>query len=273
MKNKKTGYTLAEVLLTLGIIGVLAAMVVPSVHGNAEKATIGPSLYKAVEQIESGMRSIMQAATDRAEQNQGINDQTEISTVTTTLDTITYRDITGGNNTHIITSANMFGDFRGYVGADTLTADERAYLREARNFRNNANISATYPFIANNTAYRFPGNKAVFVYEPAVDNSINNYAALHNNYLPEDVVIARIMIDANGEKTPNQLGRDIFLFGLTNNGHLVPAGSNSYNRNVFNNGNGADIPLYTAECRNNNITTGASCAARVATDNWDVKYK
>jgi len=42
MKNKKKGFTLAEVLITLGIIGVVAAMTLPTIVANYQKqATVG----------------------------------------------------------------------------------------------------------------------------------------------------------------------------------------------------------------------------------------
>ena len=273
MQKIKKGYTLAEVLITLSIIGTIAALTVPSLYSGVGKSYIGPSLYKTVELIENGMRNVMQAATDRAESNQAANNQTEVSLVATTLADLTFRDILGGNDaTNIITSANLFETLRGYIGADIVSANDGAYLRNARNYSGNGLISATYNFI-NGTAYKFPNSKAIFVYETANNNNINTYVTRHNNYLSDDVVIARIIIDANGQETPNRFGQDIFLFGLTNNGQLVPAGSEAYNKNVFNGGMGASVNLYTTDCTNNNITTGASCAARVSADKWKVEYK
>lgn len=45
---KKNGFTLAEVLVVLGVIGVVAALTLPSLMSNTTSAQIGPKLAKAV---------------------------------------------------------------------------------------------------------------------------------------------------------------------------------------------------------------------------------
>jgi prepilin-type N-terminal cleavage/methylation domain-containing protein len=50
MKKFKSGFTLAEVLITLGIIGVVAAIVMPSVMTNYTYKTVGVKLSKFVSQ-------------------------------------------------------------------------------------------------------------------------------------------------------------------------------------------------------------------------------
>ena len=47
---KKNGFTLAEVLITLGIIGVIAAITLPTLMSDTTSAQIGPKLAKAVSQ-------------------------------------------------------------------------------------------------------------------------------------------------------------------------------------------------------------------------------
>ena len=48
----KKGFTLSELLITLGIIGVISALTLPSVINNASDAKVGPSLAKAVATFE-----------------------------------------------------------------------------------------------------------------------------------------------------------------------------------------------------------------------------
>ena len=57
---KKIGFTLAEVLVTLSIIGVVAAVTLPSINANARKAQIGPTLAKAVNTLENANRMALQ---------------------------------------------------------------------------------------------------------------------------------------------------------------------------------------------------------------------
>jgi prepilin-type N-terminal cleavage/methylation domain-containing protein len=56
---KKQGFTLAEVLITLGIIGVVAALTLPSLISNTADAEIGPKLAKAVSMFEQANGNLL----------------------------------------------------------------------------------------------------------------------------------------------------------------------------------------------------------------------
>lgn len=56
---KKFGFTLAEVLITLGIIGVVAALTAPALTKNTGQAKIGPSLAKFVNTFELASEQFM----------------------------------------------------------------------------------------------------------------------------------------------------------------------------------------------------------------------
>ncbi len=56
MKKMKSGFTLAEVLITLGIIGVVAALVMPSVISSYQYKTVGVKLAKFASQLEGAAR-------------------------------------------------------------------------------------------------------------------------------------------------------------------------------------------------------------------------
>ena len=49
---KKNGFTLAEIMITLGIIGVVAALTAPTLVNNAANANIIPTVRKAVSTLE-----------------------------------------------------------------------------------------------------------------------------------------------------------------------------------------------------------------------------
>ena len=55
----KKGFTLAEVLITLGIIGVVAALTAPALVQNAGTATVGPTLSKVVSTLENAHEQIL----------------------------------------------------------------------------------------------------------------------------------------------------------------------------------------------------------------------
>ena len=56
---KKHGFTLAEILITLGIIGVVAALVMPTFVTNTQNAKTGPRLAKAVAMFEQANKAIL----------------------------------------------------------------------------------------------------------------------------------------------------------------------------------------------------------------------
>ena len=56
---KKFGFTLAEVLITLGIIGVVAALTAPALTKNTGQAKIGPSLAKFVNTFEVASEQLL----------------------------------------------------------------------------------------------------------------------------------------------------------------------------------------------------------------------
>ena len=54
----KRGFTLAEVLITIGIIGVVAALSTPAIMRNTQNAKVGPQLAKFVSTLETGIQAI-----------------------------------------------------------------------------------------------------------------------------------------------------------------------------------------------------------------------
>lgn len=58
---KKNGFTLAEVLITLGIVGVIAAITIPTLMADTTTAQIGPKLAKAVSSFEQANESLLNA--------------------------------------------------------------------------------------------------------------------------------------------------------------------------------------------------------------------
>ena len=55
----KKGFTLAEVLVTLGIIGIVAALTMPSLGKSASRAKIGPELAAAIRTVENATQQFM----------------------------------------------------------------------------------------------------------------------------------------------------------------------------------------------------------------------
>ena len=61
----KKGFTLAEVLITLGIVGVIAAITLPTLVQDTTAAQVGPKLAKAVSTFEQANQALLK--------NEGVN--------------------------------------------------------------------------------------------------------------------------------------------------------------------------------------------------------
>jgi prepilin-type N-terminal cleavage/methylation domain-containing protein len=55
----KKGFTLAEVLVTLGIIGVVAALTIPTLQASVQRQKIGPALAKAINTLQNANKLIL----------------------------------------------------------------------------------------------------------------------------------------------------------------------------------------------------------------------
>ena len=65
MKIFKQGFTLAEVLITMALIGVVASMNLPTLSVNVQKQQVGPALAKAINTLESANRLALQTENAR----------------------------------------------------------------------------------------------------------------------------------------------------------------------------------------------------------------
>ena len=74
---------------------------------------------------------------------------------------------------------------------------------------------------------------------------------------------AKIGIDINGKKSPNIIGRDIFVFHLTQEGYLKPYGSGDF----------GESKVTEANC-STNVTgnVGEHCAARLIENGYKMDY-
>ena len=237
----KMGYTLAEILICIGIVGVLAALTIPRVVGNFDKKASGTSLGRTVQLLQDGMSNVIQEA-------QNNND---IGKAFSNLAAIQFRDIGLDGNEYIVDGGNLFQNVRSFLN---LTEDD-TYITE--NIKTYTGDNPSDDVINGYTAYKLAKTNSVVMYRDAsgqADTSDNN------------AIIASILIDTNGIKNPNRFGQDIFLFGLANNGVLVPAGSQAYY-------DSEDInPQSVVNGCANAPGNGISCAARVMADKWEIKY-
>ena len=241
--NRKAAFTLAEVLITLGIIGVVAALTLSNLIANYQKK-------QTVQQLKTAYSLLSQAV------EQSISENGEIDDWDYTLNTNTF------NETYILPYLKIV---KKCDGGKCIKTD---------NF---------------NGYYELNGNKYTRISGSYV---LANGMFLMTDYPERGFLV--YMIDLNGNKKPNIMGKDIFAFYLLN--HQSPNSAeyrnglkniqaNLYIGSLGNNG----FPHYQTDrtsltksqihrsCNKNSPYGGAhggigsACAALIMKDNWEIK--
>ena len=270
---KKQGFTLAEILITLGIIGVVAALTVPMVTNNAGTAHVGPTLQKTVATIAVANETIMHDAL--------IDDMDELmdsfaDSIDVYLDRLS-RHIAGSTyesvaNRRLAAQGNQWqiGDTN-YQYTPTARSNRTANIRwepGVRNFNiwaaNNPNANVN--FFANGYTFFMPNNVTV-VFTTAENASLEyqERGAYLGPYMQMD-------IDINGKDSrPNVYGIDIFRFIVDRNGAVIPWGSKEYAWLTKNSPKWNDSG--DNQCNKDDVQTGFGCAGSIFENNLKVIYQ
>ena len=235
----RNGFTLMEILISLGIVGVVAAVTIPSLVSSTNNKNIGNALARSVELIQQGFTNIKVEA-----QKNSADD-----TVFENLAMIKKSDLGLDGEAYITDDNSFYNDTGSFLG----TEESNYNINSIKNFSGSD--------VANNllkdfTAYKFNKANMVVMFQNVTNNDIAN--------ADNDTIISKVSIDANGVAGPNRFGKDVFLFGLTNAGTLIPAGTEQYND--------FDNTITTGACSGVSVGDGTACAARVMADKWIIKY-
>ena len=126
--------------------------------------------------------------------------------------------------------------------------------------------SGSYMFSA--PKYALPdGMLLSFTGNNHVDDPVNRYGTS-----------LRINIDINGDRGPNQYGRDVFVFTIfpfdsRSNGKLVPGVNERCSNGAIHNNLSRDFLVYNGcwTCKHDHTGTGYGCAAVIMKDGWEIK--
>ncbi len=253
---KKNGFTLAEVLITLGIIGVVAALTLPNLNFGVQASRVGPSLRKFINTMENANELILEensSATLRSvlSVNGGANNNNLPDQTTAYLNQIAsvVRGTQNSNSNQLSIYDNSDLKIKNY-GGDTNGTYRGYYIF---NFDSGESMGISL---------RLPAN-----------NNRGTARGAHRG------IFADVLFDINGFNTrPNQLGIDLFLFRMDNNGSMIPAGgqtevSAGYLQQTLNNPGNTWQANNNSGCNAVSVGTGETCAGSVADNNWRVIYK
>lgn len=232
--NKRRGFTLAEVLITLGIIGVVAAMTIPTLISKYQKQEYVTRLKKAYAQTTEALKLM-------AKDHGCVNDLKctgifDVGTDNETLGTefIKYFKIAKDCGTNVVQTcfSNSVSDYHDGINRYDLVAD--------------GGDPYTFVTVDGNSMYLY--------------NNTDNCTGSNG-------VCASVIFDINGpDKGPNNTGRDIFLFYITNNhgAQLYPVGAHSKEHGGLS---WKDLSF----CDQDN-TFGRECAGRIMDEGWEMNY-
>lgn len=225
MNNR--AFTLAEVLITLGIIGVVAAMTLPNLVAKYRSSVVVAQLKKLYTVTSQAM---MKAVPD--------GDYNNIP-------------VTNGGSTG---AQNFFND---YIKAQfNILKTCLPYTSGCwtQSYNKNGSLYGTVYGYNSGDSVNFITTDG-FTYSVDTWNAndfetVKQYYGVNVSGLTPMVVIH---VDANGKKGPNTLGKDVFIFVLSEKG-LLPAGSDKTDAEV------------KSECQ----TTGRYCFSHIIRNNWKI---
>lgn len=245
--NKKIkAFTLAEILITLSIIGIVASLTIPNMMANYQKTQYVVGLKKIYTQFSQVL--IKMAA-----------DAGCVGDLGCAFDS-GYDSDTGDYKVDFDTDLNEIGDkiasYFKVVRTCRQNVDTGCWANKVSRNIDNTNVSSDND--SKTSGYRFVTADGMFIQlaDAPFRNCNFSYDKVKKYCIP-------INFDVNGIKPPNTYGRDIHSFILMNdNGpKIYPEG-------------GPDVYYYKNNnaCGANNSKDGFRCTGRVIEEGWEMNY-
>lgn len=189
----KRGFTLAEVLITLVIIGIIAAMTIPSLINKTNEQETVVAVKKAYSIFAQAYQKLIAVDGEIYPQNLDSDASRRSETV-----------------------GEMFVKQLNVQKICGLSTNDNCFAPEVYKYFNGEDFSS-FNEAANDYKFRLSDGMSVGIY------MFSNY----ENYGDSDMlnsVIGYVYFDVNGDKKPNTLGKDTFTFWITKNG-ILPLGT------------------------------------------------
>lgn len=264
---RKYGFTLAEVLIALGIIGIIASLTAPTFISNIQNQTNASRLSATVSTLENAFTTMIA--------------QEDVDSEDLLFDTEAWNN---ANNRERF--AGLLGDYLSITGFERNVTTESAYYNNKGPYGLNTNGSRQSNI--NNTLEILHEDDETQEHIVTLQSGATLFFVTMENLMPDNNRIngikasggalfnpaAKITIDVNGKDAPNTLGRDIFIFYLGHNGKLYPWGGKD--ESIYS--NGRDGRLWSSNssairCLDNDIRiSGLGCTGRVVAEGYKINY-
>jgi prepilin-type N-terminal cleavage/methylation domain-containing protein len=262
-KFQKRGFTLAEVLIVIGIIGVVSAMTIPALINKCQKIVLANQAKKEYAMWTQVFKNIL------ADNNTTSLSETELFGKIEGAGYNAYVDCISNPTT---TNVEFWTELGKYVKiSPSANKGEEYYTSETREYNANSypinlsNGSMLRGYIFSKTPETRSETKCLQIKE--LGGSMCN-------------AIGYIDIDVNGNKGPNIDGRDIFRFYLSDEGILYPYGGKDYALAVANSPNIEydsidELNINSSRYYWKNIDTskaGILATGRLVEEGWKMNY-
>ena len=265
--NKRLfGFTLAEVLITLGIIGVVAAVTLPTLIQKYQKKTYIEGLKVGVSILEQGFKAAMA--------DDGVDDL---------ADTTLWKNCDGTDFSY---SSSEWRNkcqpelSKYFKGIKFESVPDMQALGDTTNITTNTD-----------TCRKLVGktNKWYYLNDKSKCRGWKNIAVTLANGMRADMIVGSegvsyiagdiTALDVNGGKAPNTWGRDTFYLRILRDGRVVGLYSNAH-AEAYAKYNNKDITSIIenyktkreAECNNTTTEAGNACSGRVIDEGWVMNY-
>ena len=230
--GKRAAFTLAEVLITLGIIGVVAAMTLPALMQNYQKQQFLSSLKKNY--------TVLAQAVKIAQANHG---EDLVSWKCSDCPFPSYHNEQFTINVmklfEYLGEGVKFAEIVDKHGQQGLTPVTFCGVPEAEGYKNmNGSAMDTGSF----------GGLWSSGYVVLQDGSCW-YVGETKRSNTSDVMV-NVVIDVNGSKRPNQMGKDVYVFDIHRNGAVMPPEGDTRN------------------CSHLTWASGRNCSALIMNNGW-----
>lgn len=239
----KKGFTLAEVLITLGIIGVVAAITIPTIIQKTDKAQYLTKLKKAYAQ---GNEALKLMANDMGCPND-----------------LKCTGLFNGDNEAVGSELVKYYKVVKNCGVAEEGCMSSAYSDyiDGSGGRTSMDDWGWYSFIT-------ADGMSIAIRSEGVNCGQNSSLS---GIGPMSQYCGEMLVDLNGgDKVPNNAGKDIFDFQITNGkgAQLYPLnGSDDRANGSWKDGSGNPVT-----CDSDSDAYGWSCAARIMEEGWQINY-
>lgn len=236
--NSFCGFTLAEVLVTLGIIGVVSAMTIPSLIQNHQRKTCVTQLHKVYTEVQQASLRYMADKNAINLREAGLTNSAKMKEFTNN-----YFKVVNDCETYV--KKPCFAEsYSSLSGSTKTTGSEHWSYASSVNLASGASILIDAPRCYKSTA----------------DGIESHYG--------------HMLIDINGPKKPNIGGRDMFFVEFYDDGSIDVQGATPEckTKGACNGGSLKEIreAYYNSNCQKHAF--GHGCFGKILNDNWEMNY-